>query len=115
MSAINELALLLKERDNTPYMGPITGIVVSPPPSIKVSVGDKIILDNSHLIIAAHVLAEYERKATINGVSTVASSDITKLAGELQFNDTLAAGDEVILMPSADIQTYFLIDKAVRL
>jgi hypothetical protein len=81
---INELAKLFKERDNKPYMGPVTGIVLSPPPSINVQIGDKIILDNDHLVLASLVM------------------------------ENLINGDEVILVPSRDEQTYYLIDKAVR-
>jgi hypothetical protein len=113
--SMTELAQLFKDRDNNPYMGPVTGTVISPPPGIKVSVGNNIILDNEDLIISASVLNGYEREITIDGATTTASSPITKIEGKLTFKDTLKAGDEVILLPTTDIQKYYLIDKAVRL
>lgn len=116
MNSINELAKMFKERENETYLGPITGSVVSVPPNIKVSCFDgKVILDKTNIVIASQVLSNYQRKLKISDVSTTATSDITEIIGELNFTDTLKTGDEVILVPSPDLQTYFLIDKAVRL
>lgn len=114
MSAV-ELARLFKERDNNNPLGPVVGIVVSPPPAIQVSLGDKILLDSSDLIIASKVLEGYERKVSIDGVSTTDPLPISKIEGNLIYKDTLKPGDSVILVPSADEQTYFLIDRAVSL
>lgn len=131
MDKIAELAVMFKERENQPYMGPQTGVVVSPPPSLTVKLTDKIILDKDHLIIAAHVLAGYQRDIEIPLTSTVSgeTSSVTVgdhgnhvhsissigITGQLKYTDTLKAGDEVILIPATDIQTYYLIDKVVRL
>lgn len=144
MDAISELAMLFKERENTSYMGPQMGTVISPPPDIKVGLGDKIILDKEDLILAAHVLAGYEREIegnhitgsvfssrggkmdfhltgnppsqnyTITNFSLLASTT-EKSEGTLKYTDTLKAGDKVILIPSSDNQKYYLIDKAVKL
>lgn len=110
-----ELAKLFHERNNKSYMGPVIGKVISALPSMKVSIGDKIILYNDDLIIAAHVLPDYEREITVDEATTTATSPITKIDGKLIYKDTLKAGDEVILIPTTDIQKYYLIDKAVRL
>ncbi len=131
MNGITELANMFKERENVPYMGPQTGTVISPPPEIKVRLGDNIILDKSHLIIAAHVLADYQRTVAIHDASGFTGETVDALVGgayqhnhaydslgftgQLQYKNTLKIGDEVILVPSTDIQTYFLVDKAVRL
>ncbi|MBB6217501.1 hypothetical protein HNQ80_003622 [Anaerosolibacter carboniphilus] len=144
MDAISELAMLFKERENVIYMGPQTGTVISPLPNIKVSLGEKIILDKEELIISAHVLAGYQREMEITNIkSTGFSSDsgdidfhltgspppknytITGLSipqsstmkseGTLKYTDTLKVGDQVILIPSSDNQKYYLIDKAVKL
>lgn len=84
--SVVELAKMLKERENKTPTGPVVGMIVSPPPSIQVSIGDKIMLDGSDLFIASKVL-----------------------------EGPLIKGDPVILIPSTDEQTYFLIDRAVRL
>lgn len=76
---------MFKERDNKDYLGPVTGTVISTLPELKVSVGDKVILDHEHLIVGQSVLT------------------------------SIQSGDEVILVPTQDEQTYFLLDKAVRL
>lgn len=93
MDGISELARLFKERDNKPYMGPIVGNVVSPLPDIKIQIDNNIILNISNLVISNHTYMHYKN-----------------------IDDTwLVIGDKVILIPSTDEQTYFLIDKAVIL
>lgn len=84
--SVVELAQLFKERDNKTPVGTVVGTVISPPPTIQVSVGDKILLDSSDLII-----------------------------GALTYKEGINQGDEVILIPSADGQTFFLVEKVVRL
>lgn len=133
MDALTEMAKMFKERENDPYMGPQTGTVVTPPPGIQVRLGDKIILDKDHLIIAAHVLADYQRDVKMSSVtgkttlikppppqlpvtySETFGIESTELEGTMKYTDTLQPGDEVILLPTTDRQVYFLIDKAVRL
>lgn len=131
MDSIVEMAKLFKERENQPYMGPQIGTVISPPPELKVRLGDKIILDKKRLVIAAHVLASYRRAIQVQDASSFSGNTASALegtgyehthtyeslgfAGQMSYTDTLQEGDEVILMPSTDIQTYFLVDKAVKL
>ncbi|SNT18627.1 Protein of unknown function [Anaerovirgula multivorans] len=144
MDGISELAMLFKERENAIYMGPQVGKVISPPPNIKVGLGDKIILDKEDLIISAHVLDGYQREIEVTGIRntglnasggnmdfhltgsppsknytitgfSIPQSILNKSDGTLKYMDTLNAGDEVILIPSNDHQKYYLVDKAVRL
>lgn len=143
MDGVTELARLLKERENVPYFGPQTGIIVTPPPELSVALGDKIILKKDRLIIAAHVLKDYKREFAIeghiafndtdcgtttpvndggmgasthtHGIAEVHINTTYKADGKITYTDTLVAGDEVILIPSMDNQTYILVDKAVRL
>jgi Protein of unknown function (DUF2577). len=116
---------MFKERDNVPYLGPQVGTVVSASP-LKVSLGDIIVLDANHLLVAAHVLNDYEREIEIPETSTLSGSTSTNeshnhsyqslgMTGQIKFTDTLQAGDKVILVPAADEQRYFLIDKVVSL
>lgn len=85
MDGISELAKLFKERENKPTMGIQIGKVLSPLPDIKIGFGDRIILDKDNLIIS-----------------------------DLIYNKTLENNDEVILIPASDNQTYYAIDKVVR-
>lgn len=145
MDGIAKLASLLKDRDNQPYLGPQVGVVVEPPPNLRISLGDKIILDKDNLIIAAHVLADYQRELEITGgiditgvtgkttliqppppeepavvsetwgMQSTSLEGQEKITGKMKYTDTLKPGDEVILIPSTDEQRYFVVDKAVRL
>jgi len=116
MDAIVEMAKLFKERENKPIQGICIGKVVTAPPKLKIVVNG-FILEGSRLVISQHLLSSYKRSTspTINVGSasvgdhgdhthTVTISDIT-------FTDTLAAGDKVIVVPSVDNSTYFIIDK----
>lgn len=127
MDGVVKLAQMLKERENVPYKGPQIGTVASVEP-IKVALGNAIILDSSHLVIAAHVLSNYQRAIEIpstselSGSTTVAgedshshSYDSLGLTGTITLTDGLAIGDQVILIPSTDEQKYFLIDKVVNI
>lgn len=107
MNGIVELAKMFKERENQPHMGVQVGTVLTPPPDIRISMGEKIILSNENLIFSAHVLAGYQRQMEIQ-------SDVN-LTGNITFTDSLVAGDKVILIPSADEQTYYVMDKVVTL
>lgn len=119
------MAKMFKERENAPYLGPQIGTVVSASP-LKVSLGDTIVLDTNHLLVAAHVLSNYEREMEIPITANLSGNTTTNnshnhyyqsfgIAGPVKFTDTLEVGDEVILVPSTDEQTYFVIDKVVRL
>ena len=110
MDGVSELAKMLKEREPIRYRGPIVGTVLSPPPEIKIQIDKNIILDKSHLVIGASILKDYQREYTTS--SDRSSWSDMRYA---RLVDTLKEGDKVILMPSQDEQTYFLIDWAVRL
>lgn len=120
------------------HEGFIVGKVISPPNDIRISIDEAIILDKSHLIIASHVLNDYERKFEVfdaeiqftaencgstNTVSnhshTIQSlnvdSQTLKAKGKFKWTDTLKEGELVILVPSQNEQMYILIDKAVEL
>lgn len=131
MDGIVELAMLFKERDNVAYMGPQVGKVVSPPPDIKVSLGKEILLNKEHLLMAAHVLAGYERAIEIPLTNDIEGETELKFVGQpmehshdqksigvkgkMKYTNTLQIGDEVILIPTTDCQRYFLIDKLTSL
>lgn len=109
MEGISELAKLFKERDNKPYLGPQLGNVINPPPEIKVSLGEKIILTKEHLVLSAHILKDYVREFEIESV------DIECSKGKIKFTDTLKIGDQVMLIPTTDEQKYYVIDKVVNI
>jgi len=62
-----------------------TGKVISPPPNANIQLNETITLDNEQLIFTEMVVSK-----------------------------GLNNGDEVILIPTADEQQYFVIDKAVK-
>jgi hypothetical protein len=143
MDGVSELAKMFKEREPIRYRGPIVGTVLSPPPEIKIQIDKNIILDKGHLVICGSILDGYERTYEVQGnvkfndsncgntnsvndggyqasghSHTIESVNINTqytADGQIKTTDTLKEGDKVILIPSQDEQTYFLIDWAVRL
>lgn len=89
MDALTELAILITGgQDSTPANNTrsmTTGKVIAPPPNTNIQLNETITLDNEQLIFTETVVT----KGLING-------------------------DEVILIPTADEQMYFVIDKAVK-
>lgn len=141
MDGISELAKLFRERENKPYLGPHIGRVISPPPDIQIALGDRIILTKENLLIASHILKDYEREFSVEGqlqfsqgnpgeTSNSSVGDhgthshmVTNLnidtsyqsAGKIKWTDSLKSEDEVILIPTTNEQQYFVIDKVVKL
>lgn len=131
---IRELARMLSERDNKEYSGPVIGTVLSPPPALTVQHPSGIVLDKDDLVIAAHVLANtrivtlVHQEGTVRQLGNGTGIDLTDTDDNqapwtsfqynnilCEFVDALALGDEVILVPTGDNQTFTLWDKAVRL
>ena len=119
MDPITTLAKMLKQNENPEPVSMSTGIVISPPPNAQIRLNDTVILGNNQLVFAAHILEDYERELELEG--DIKFSDPT--LGEPTFEakkvksttkDTLKEGDEVILLPTADEQLYFVVGKAVR-
>ncbi|MEL3956928.1 DUF2577 family protein [Caldifermentibacillus hisashii] len=85
MNPVTEFAKMLKERENPGIPGITTGTVIKPLPDMKIRLNDVIVLSVQHLYLSDHIL-----------------------------ND-LKTGDKVIIMPTVDEQTYYVLGKAVRL
>lgn len=111
-----KLGKLLKERENKEYDGFLIGKVISPPPSIQISIDENIILDNSNLIFSASLLAGYERVIDVTSANIqVNDVTVTSFSGKIITTDTLKKDEQVILVPSSNNQMYIVIDKAVTL
>lgn len=82
---LTALAMMFKSRDNQSLSSIGIGTVVSAPPEIIVSFGNISDLDKDDLVF---------------------SSELEK---------SLKPGDEIIVIPTTDDQTYFVLAKAVRL
>ncbi|MCG7410569.1 DUF2577 domain-containing protein [Paenibacillus sp. ACRRX] len=77
-----ELAKIFRDRDNKKSMDITAAVIIDPMPNMRIGLGEEIILDTEHLIIA-------------NRVHSLA----------------LRRGDQVILMPTSNEQVYYVIDK----
>lgn len=120
-TSIVQLAEMFKSRDNPTQRGIQIGEVISALPDVKVKLGE-ILLTKDDLIFSAHLLAGLQRSfegSELTGVTELASGhthSIASLGGKIEFTDNLLKpGDEVIVIPSVDGQTYYVIDKGVRI
>lgn len=128
---IVELALIIKGKipgvtandgngeNSKTFEGFVIGVVESAPPGLKVRISPEILLQKENIIVAAHVLKDYEREFEIfqgDEIQLSGSPPVSFTAkGKLKWTNTLEVGDNVILVPSGDIQNYILIDKVVSL
>ncbi len=89
MDALTELAILIRGGQDPTTANAAksmtTGKVISPPPNTNIQLNETITLDNELLIFTETVVTR-----------------------------GLKNGDEVILIPTADDELYYVIDKAVR-
>lgn len=117
MDAVTDLALMFKNNENPKQVSMSTGIVISPPPNAQIRLNDVVILYNHQLVFAAHILDDYEREIELEGNIRFTDSQFQSFeAKEVKSTtkDTLKEGDEVILLPTADEQLYFVVGKGVR-
>nr|WP_306220689.1 DUF2577 family protein [Cohnella sp. WQ 127256] len=90
------LTKLFKERNNPPPVGAIIGEVISGFPNLSVSLGDEIILDDDQLIIGNYLYRMHYHLDDLHHTPVPI---------------TLSSGDQVIMVPTANKQVYFVIDK----
>lgn len=111
MDAFTEMAKLFKERENPKPFSVEVGKVISELPNIQISLGSegKIVLTKENLLFTSQVLDGYKREVNIQYENGGAAK------GNITFIDTLKNGDEVILIPTSNKQSYYLMDKVVRL
>ena len=117
---IVELATIIKDQNKQkPFEGFLIGTVESAPPSLKVRISPEILLQKENIIVAAHVLKDYEREFEVfegEEIQLAGSAPVSFTAkGKLKWTNTLDVGDNVILVPAGNIQDYILIDKGVTL
>lgn len=137
MNWANKLADEFKSRNNPSVLGAILGIVVSPPPNLKISILEGQIYITKVYVLDA-VLEEYERmidmpfenlegELTIQPYKTNREDKEVLEPKDYKINilevkkkrittkDTLKKGDEVLLISSQDNQIYFCIGRVTRL
>lgn len=100
--------------------------VLSPPPDLRIKVGD-IQVGKPNILIADYLLTGYQRQFSQTGKGTIISktppspveySEYTILeslvdTGQITWTDTLKAGDMAAVMPTHDGQTYIILAKVV--
>ncbi len=138
------LAKELKQRENPQMLGAILGIVITPPPALKISIlNGSVFITNCYIL--QNIVEGYTKIATIpeqiatgiakgkgttnivndggegaiphshTVITDVAIKTIGIPSAEICFEDTLKAGDEVLLVVSPDNQTYFVIGKVKKI
>ncbi len=104
---MTEFAKMLKVRDPKEKLGVCTGTVIRGFPNIEVRIDEHNVQDRDSLIFSSHLLSGYKREYR-------ATTQTGSIQGVMEFTDTISVGDELIIAVSEDQQTYYVIDKAVR-
>lgn len=97
-----EMAKVFKERDNTEYIGCITGKVVGVNPIVISCFDGQSLFKENKLYICSR-LKEYTEKVTVN-------IDGYTYEGQVK-HEGLKQNDRVMLIAVEDNQTFFVIDK----
>lgn len=121
------MAQAIKDRDNPNMIGMVTGKVISPLPSLAVSIMEgQIVIKNAY--IADYLLKGYTRRVNIKTAAADGSTNSASCSDgshshkvvtagipdtDVSTLDELKAGDTVIVY-SSDNQNYFILGKAVR-
>lgn len=138
------IAKEFKQRENPNMMIAILGIVITPPPNIEISILNGTVMIRECYILE-NLLKGFTRIVTIpeqetsgkgigkgetdiifdggvdaqphshNVTTEVTIQSIGMSNAEIQFQDTLQSGDEVLLIVSPDNQTYFIIGKVKKI
>lgn len=83
--AINDLALIIVQRNNKKWLGTITGEVVKAPPNLEVKIDSKVIIKTRKIIISEEKISTYRREFKswgtvdefiLNGTMKTTSSNI---------------------------------------
>jgi hypothetical protein len=94
--------------------------VVNPPPNFMINTGD-VQISKENIYISEYLLNTYKREINLpsspaegnTSEGSIQSISISK--ADLNFVDTLQTGDIIAVMPTADMQTWIVLDKVVRL
>ena len=121
------MAQAIKDRDNPNMIGMVTGKVISPLPSLAVSIMEgQIVIKNAY--IADYLLKGYTRRVNIKTAAADGSTNSASCSDgshshkvvtagipdtDVATLDELKTGDTVIVY-SSDNQNYFILGKAVR-
>lgn len=124
-----DLAKLFKERDNKNPFGAILGDVIGVEPLKIAILGNKAILTEEQCYLCSSLVNNYLNKADLrvkdysvnvtatdsNGdtLNSISVNDKNDYNIEVKFKEVLKVGDKVLCLPTADGQTFFIIDKVV--
>jgi len=99
-----ELAKHFKSLKNPPKIGPVIGVVITPPPNLQISILDgSIILYADQLYINDSLLDDYERE-----YQTKTEPNEYGEVAKIKFKSSLKPGDLVKVSPAEGDQVWFL-------
>lgn len=87
--------------------------VVNPPPNLMINTGD-VQISKENIYISEYLLNTYKRQINLTSMEG-SSQSINIPKADVSFVDTLQSGDVIAVMPTADVQTWIVLDKVVRL
>jgi len=122
------IAPFLKERENKSTLGIMVGKVISISP-YRIRIDEKIILEQEDLVFSASLLKDYSREFIVENIvgntnsvydggmgASSHSHSLTDLSGNIKYTlDLLLVNDEVIIIPTSNLDRWYVIDKVGRL
>lgn len=91
-----ELARIFKKLKNRSLLGAVIGSVLAPPPNLRISIDDKIIIEKEQIYISSQVLKGYEREYELEGDLELSGKDFLLQATPAVINDTSISGSRPV-------------------
>lgn len=115
MSNVTWLVNFIKEQSKQNGSNIMLGKIVSPPPDIKISLGD-IIIGKEMIWINNYLVVNQQRDFNGNVTLTSGTSNNYTMTGDITFSDELLeVGDTVVIMPTENMQQYIVLSKVVQI
>ncbi|BEP28820.1 DUF2577 family protein [Helicovermis profundi] len=111
-----ELARLLKERNNAKHESALIGSVVSDFPEIKIVIyNGEVLLTKKNLYFTNTVLSHIREVELTGSIKIKEITENFTSTSELTITDTIKKGDQVMLIPTSNLQEFFVIDIVKKL
>ena len=108
MSNLDKLVKMLKDRENQAYIGITQGLVIGINP-LRIQYGDRIILEQRHLVIADSLVSGYTGEYTDN--DTISNVGLNVTTKTVITKNPLEVGNKVIMIPDNSMKKWYVIDK----
>ncbi len=108
MSNLDKLVKMFKDRENQTQIGITQGEVIGVSP-LRIQYGDRVILEQRHLVVADSLVSGYTGEYTDN--DTISDVGLVVTTKTVTTTNPLQVGNKVIMIPDNSMKKWYVIDK----